>query len=109
MPQTIQDRENILIAGDFNADCSYMNEARFKNSALVKDHRFTFLIDTNVDTTASDNTNCAYDRFVVAGSQLTAAVVPGSARVINLPKALHLTTVEAQAVSDHYPIEVKIH
>ncbi|XP_025099168.1 deoxyribonuclease-1-like [Pomacea canaliculata] len=58
---------NVLIAGDFNADCTYMTEAQFKNSALVTDHRFTFLIDMNVDTTASVNTNCAYDRFVVAG------------------------------------------
>ncbi|XP_025098519.1 deoxyribonuclease gamma-like [Pomacea canaliculata] len=101
--------QNVLFAGDFKADCTHMTEAQFKNSSLVTDHRFTFLIDMNVDTTASDNTNCAYDRFVVAGRELTAAVVQGSARVINLSKALHLTTDEAEAVSDHYPIEMKIH
>lgn len=44
-------------------------------------------------------------RFVVAGSELTAAVVQGSARVINLPKALHLTNDEVRLSVSLYMCE----
>ncbi|ESO84987.1 hypothetical protein LOTGIDRAFT_168246 [Lottia gigantea] len=100
--------KNVLIAGDFNADCSYLSATKETASPLHADSRFTWLISTAVDSTASHHTNCAYDRFVVVGSEFKAAIDPKSAKVYNYETGLHLTFDEAWAVSDHYPIELII-
>ena len=55
--------ENGIILGDFNADCSYLSQRRYNMLQLVTDSRFTWLLDTDVDTTTK-NSNCAYDRCV---------------------------------------------
>ena len=47
--------------GDFNADCSYLSQRRYNTLLLVTDSRFTWLLDTNIDSTTG-NSNCAYDR-----------------------------------------------
>ena len=56
--------ENGIILGDFNADCSYLSKKRYNMLELVTDSRFTWLLDTNVDTTTK-NSDCAYDRWDV--------------------------------------------
>ncbi|XP_046569498.1 deoxyribonuclease-1-like [Haliotis rubra] len=99
---------NVMFDGDFNADCSYLSATALLHNPLYKDHRFQWLLSSAVDTTASHHTNCAYDRFVVAGSAFQAAVVPGSATVYNFETALRLTFTQAWDVSDHYPIEMKL-
>jgi len=53
--------QNALIGGDYNADCSYLSAAEWQNLDMVVDPQFTWLIDSNADTTVS-NTDCAYDR-----------------------------------------------
>ena len=55
--------ENGIILGDFNADCSYLSQKRYNMLELVTDSRFTWLLDTDADTTTK-NSNCAYDRCV---------------------------------------------
>ncbi|XP_046363881.1 deoxyribonuclease-1-like [Haliotis rufescens] len=100
--------KNVMFDGDFNADCSYLSTSALLQSPLYQDHRFQWLLSSSVDTTASHHTNCAYDRFVVAGAEFQAAVVPGSATVYNFETALHLTFTQAYSVSDHYPIEMKL-
>ena len=52
---------NGLILGDMNADCSYLSQTRYNQLDLVLDTRFTWLIDSSVDTTTKAS-NCAYDR-----------------------------------------------
>ncbi len=52
---------NALILGDLNADCSYLSRTRYDNLRLVTDQRFTWLINSTIDTTVS-STDCAYDR-----------------------------------------------
>ena len=58
--------ENGIILGDFNADCSYLSQKRYNKLELVTDSRFTWLLDTDADTTTK-NSNCAYDRCVCFG------------------------------------------
>jgi len=53
---------NIMLLGDFNADCSYASGTARANFALRLDERFDWLIDDDVDTTVS-STDCAYDRY----------------------------------------------
>ncbi|XP_050405109.1 deoxyribonuclease-1 [Patella vulgata] len=101
------DLEDIIIAGDFNADGDYVRKGDWEKITLRSDRRFSWLINDDVDTTVG-STDCAYDRFVVAGKQLTKAVVPGSAKTFAFDAAYNLTRDEAEDISDHYPIELKI-
>ncbi|XP_073070711.1 deoxyribonuclease-1 isoform X9 [Manis javanica] len=47
-------------------------------------------------------------RIVVAGTLLQRAVVPGSAAPFDFQAAFGLSNETAQAVSDHYPVEVRL-
>ena len=53
--------ENGIMLGDFNADCSYLSQKRYNTLLLVTDSRFTWLLDTSIDSTTG-NSDCAYDR-----------------------------------------------
>ena len=53
--------QDILIAGDFNADEGYVNEDDWSKITLRTDRRFKWLIDDQTDTTVG-NTDRAYDR-----------------------------------------------
>ena len=99
--------EDILIAGDFNADEGYVDQEDWAKIALRNDRRFRWLIEDETDTTVG-NTDRAYDRFVVAGKGLVAAVVPGSTGVYQFDKDLGLTQEQAEDVSDHFPIEMEL-
>ena len=52
---------NGVLLGDFNADCQYLSNRRYTQLSLVNDDRFTWLLEE--DTTTSDSTTCAYDRY----------------------------------------------
>ena len=52
---------NGVILGDFNADCNYVSQTQFEMLELVTDQRFTWLIDSSIDTTVA-TTPCTYDR-----------------------------------------------
>ena len=53
---------NILILGDLNADCAYVPKKAWPGIPIRQDSQFWWLIADDVDTTVSNNTNCAYDR-----------------------------------------------
>ena len=52
---------NGILLGDFNADCQYLSNARYRQLRLVTDSRFTWLLDND---TTTGNTVCAYDRLI---------------------------------------------
>ncbi|XP_078577209.1 deoxyribonuclease-1-like [Branchiostoma floridae x Branchiostoma japonicum] len=97
--------EDILIFGDLNADCSYVGSSDWPGIRIWTDNRFQWLIGNEADTTVK-STHCAYDRLVVAGSQLQASV--RSYGVFDYKSAYRLTQTEAEAVSDHWPVEMDI-
>ncbi|XP_071103869.1 deoxyribonuclease-1-like [Haliotis cracherodii] len=99
--------ENIIIAGDFNADGDFVSGSDWERISLRSDRRFTWLIKDNADTTVS-STDCSYDRFVVTGHQLKTNIVPGSCKVFRFDTEFSLSQEEAEDVSDHYPIELSI-
>ncbi|XP_064610114.1 deoxyribonuclease-1-like [Liolophura sinensis] len=99
--------KDVLLAGDMNAGCHYMSESEVMASPL-HGSRFTWLIPSSVDTTVSTHTDCAYDRFVVAGDKMRGSIIHGSAKRYNYQQALGLSFDQAWAVSDHFPIEVEI-
>ncbi|XP_005244153.2 deoxyribonuclease-1-like [Falco peregrinus] len=97
---------NILLLGDFNADCSYVTSAEWPSIRLRSLDACEWLIPDSADTTVADTTDCAYDRIVACGTALRQDIEPGSATVNNFQKTFHLQRKDALAVSDHFPVEV---
>ncbi|KAI4559402.1 hypothetical protein MJG53_017928 [Ovis ammon polii x Ovis aries] len=101
------DLNDVMLMGDFNADCSYVTSSQWSSIRLRTSSTFQWLIPDSADTTAT-STNCAYDRIVVAGSLLQSSVVPGSAVPFDFQAAYGLSNEMALAISDHYPVEVTL-
>ncbi|XP_056384276.1 deoxyribonuclease-1-like [Hyla sarda] len=99
--------QNIILLGDFNADGSYVSGRKMKTIRLRTDKCFHWLIADDKDTTATNTTDCSYDRIVVH-DDLMEHIVPNSAKPFNFQQEYKLTDEETLAVSDHYPVEVEL-
>ncbi|KAG7237295.1 hypothetical protein INR49_032535, partial [Caranx melampygus] len=97
---------DIVLLGDFNTGCSYVSGSDWEKIRLFTDKSFHWLITDEADTTVS-HTNCPYDRIVVT-SDMMKGVVQKSAAVYDYMKDLSLSHDLALAVSDHFPVEVKM-
>ncbi|MEQ2273302.1 hypothetical protein XENORESO_002333, partial [Xenotaenia resolanae] len=53
--------ENVMLLGDFNADCGYLAKKNRKNVRLITDSSLYWLIPENSDTTVRLTTSCSYD------------------------------------------------
>ncbi|KAJ7317401.1 hypothetical protein JRQ81_003563 [Phrynocephalus forsythii] len=100
--------ENVMVLGDLNAAGAYIPASAWAGIRLRNHLAFHWLIGDAVDTTVSRRTCCAYDRIIVHGEELLAAVVPRSAKAFNFTEELGLTEEEALEISDHYPVEVNL-
>lgn len=98
--------QDVMLLGDFNADCGYLPKKYRKNVRLITDNKLYWLIPDKTDTTVRQSTSCAYDRIVVHGERFARAVVPFSAKPFNFQVEYRLTEDQALDVSDHYPVEV---
>ncbi|XP_007577028.1 deoxyribonuclease gamma-like [Poecilia formosa] len=98
--------ENVMLLGDFNADCGYLAKKNRDKVRLITDRNLHWLIGENTDTTVKHSTSCSYDRIVVHGEKFNRAVVPSSAQPFNFQQEYELTEEKALNVSDHYPVEV---
>ncbi|XP_070695708.1 deoxyribonuclease-1-like 1 [Pempheris klunzingeri] len=98
--------EDVMLLGDFNADCGYLAKKNRKNVRLITEKRLYWLIPDKTDTTVRPTTSCTYDRIVVHGESFARAIVPLSAKPFNFQIAYRLTDDQALEVSDHYPVEV---
>ncbi|XP_039865340.1 deoxyribonuclease-1-like isoform X2 [Simochromis diagramma] len=99
--------DNIMILGDFNADGRYLSKKK-KEKIRICSPSYDWLIDDDVDTTASNNNDNTYDRIVVYGETMSNAIVPNSAKSFNFQQEFKLTDEEALSISDHYPVEVEL-
>lgn len=97
--------KDVLIMGDFNAGCDYIKD--WKNVKLATDNRFYWLIDNTVDTTTKQ-TECPYDRVVVAGDKLLASLLPLSPGAFRYDTYYKLSEELAEDISDHYPVQFQI-
>uniref|UniRef100_A0A667XTS5 Deoxyribonuclease n=1 Tax=Myripristis murdjan TaxID=586833 RepID=A0A667XTS5_9TELE len=100
--------DNIMILGDFNADGAYVSDEQMKKIRIRSDKNFHWLIGDDVDTTANTGNEHTYDRIVVYGQDMLAAIVPNSAKPFNFHEEFALTEEMALRVSDHYPVEVEL-
>ncbi|XP_074553359.1 deoxyribonuclease-1 [Halichoeres trimaculatus] len=97
---------DIVLLGDFNTGCSYVSGSDWEQIRLFTDKSFHWLITDEADTTVS-HTDCPYDRIVVTADMMK-GVVHGSAQVYDFMVDLNLSLSMALAVSDHFPVEVKL-
>ncbi|XP_013925582.1 PREDICTED: deoxyribonuclease-1-like [Thamnophis sirtalis] len=108
--QDVKDRwgtTDVLLLGDFNAGCNYVRAEDWPSIRLRSSKDFQWLIPDTADTTVT-NTICAYDRIVAVGSKLRESILPATAQVDNFQKTLKLSSKDALAVSDHFPVEVTL-
>ncbi|XP_068609349.1 deoxyribonuclease gamma-like [Brachionichthys hirsutus] len=101
--------ENVMILGDFKADGVYVSHNELKEIRIRRDKNFHWLIADEVDTTTKTSNDHTYDRIVVYGEEMLAAIVPNSAKSFNFQKEFAMTEEMALKVSDHYPVEVELH
>uniref|UniRef100_UPI0037E7943D deoxyribonuclease-1 n=1 Tax=Semicossyphus pulcher TaxID=241346 RepID=UPI0037E7943D len=97
---------DIVLLGDFNTGCNYVSGSDWQQIRLFTDKSFHWLITDEADTTVT-HTNCPYDRIVVT-SDMMKGVVHGSAQVYDFMMDMDLSHSLALAVSDHFPVEVKL-
>ncbi|XP_017294570.1 deoxyribonuclease-1 [Kryptolebias marmoratus] len=105
----VHDRWNtndVVLLGDFNTGCTYVTGSEWEQIRLFTDKSFRWLIPNDADTTVS-HTDCPYDRIVVTADMMK-GVVHGSAEVYDFMADLNLSHSLALAVSDHFPVEVKL-
>ena len=55
---------DIIILGDFNADCGYASTYEL-NQLDIRSPEYLWVVPDSADTTFSENTHCAYDRIVL--------------------------------------------
>ncbi|XP_052598368.1 deoxyribonuclease-1-like 1 isoform X2 [Peromyscus californicus insignis] len=98
--------EDVILLGDFNADCASLTKKRLNSLLLRTEAAFRWVIPDGEDTTVRTSTNCTYDRIVMHGQgcqTLLRAAAP-----FNFPRSFQLTEEEALSISDHYPVEVEL-
>ncbi|XP_029974867.1 deoxyribonuclease-1-like 1 isoform X2 [Salarias fasciatus] len=98
--------KNVMFLGDFHAACAYVTRTTRKSIRLYKNSNFSWLIGDKVDTTVSEDTNCAYDRIVVHGEPFLKTIQPFSAGVFDVGKEFKLTKNKVLELSDHHPLKV---
>lgn len=54
--------QNVMLLGDFNADCGYLAKKNRKYVRLITDTELVWLIEDKTDTTVRSTTSCTYDR-----------------------------------------------
>ena len=111
----------VLVMGDLNADCSYVTKTEWRcirentcdktRMRLWDPDKFVWLLNDTVDTTTS-NSDCAYDRFVYAppapcDDAMCSKRISGVG-VYDFQTAFALSQEDAKAVSDHFPIELRL-
>jgi endonuclease/exonuclease/phosphatase family metal-dependent hydrolase len=105
-----KEKSSIVMLGDFNADCSYLNNAKKKEIKNNYFNEFQWLIDDNIETNLLQS--CSYDRIIVSTGENHWKKINWKSKtngIFAFDKQFHLTKQIAEQVSDHYPIEVDIY
>lgn len=98
--------EDVILLGDFNADCASLTKKRLNSLLLRTEEGFHWVIPDGEDTTVRASTNCTYDRIVIHGQGCQNLLQAAAA--FNFPRNFQLTEEEALSISDHYPVEVEL-
>ena len=90
---------DIILLGDFNADCSYFDEDDM--ACPLRDESYIWMISNDIDTNVAES-SCTYDRIVITDDlDSKFKITPGIFRFDNV---FDLTDADPKDVSDHYPV-----
>ena len=91
---------DVIVLGDFNADCSYFRES---DPHPFRTATYHWIIGDAVKTAVK--TDCTYDRIVLRDGTFGSEYVPNSAQVFRFDDAFGLSDrAFVEDVSDHYPV-----
>ncbi len=110
MINEFKEKSSLILLGDFNADCSYLNNAKKKDIRKNYFDEFQWLIDDRTETNLLQS--CSYDRIIVSTGLNQWKKINWKANTngtFAFDKKFHLTKQSALQISDHYPIEVEIY
>ena len=96
-------QEDVIVLGDFNADCSYFNESTDTSPARGPDYNWA--IGDELDTNVASS-ECTYDRIIFSHT-VTDEDYTGNHGVFRFDAVLGLDASTTQDVSDHYPVWVE--
>jgi deoxyribonuclease-1-like protein len=100
---------SIILLGDFNADCSYLNNAKKKEIRQTYFNEFQWLIDDKTETNLLQS--CSYDRILVSSGGNQWKKINWKFKTngtFPFDKKFKLTKQSALQISDHYPVEVDL-
>ncbi|KAI5236163.1 deoxyribonuclease-1-like 1 [Manis pentadactyla] len=98
--------KDVILLGDFNADCVSLTKKRLDKLALRTQAGFLWAIPDGEDTTVRASTHCTYDRIVLHGERCQSLLLASA--TFDFPRRFQLTEEEALNISDHYPVEVEL-
>lgn len=92
LTQQLRPLQDIILLGDFNADCGSLAKKRLGELVLRTQADFYWAIADGEDTTVRASTHCAYDRIVLHGERCRRLLQAASA--FNFPRSFRLTEEE---------------
>lgn len=96
------DEGDVILLGDFNADCDYFDED--ENNHPLRAAHFHWIIPDDADTTTK-STDCAYDRIILLDGTHGQEYHADSGTVFRFDLEYSLTDQDfVEDVSDHYPV-----
>jgi endonuclease/exonuclease/phosphatase family metal-dependent hydrolase len=99
--QADTNEHDVILLGDFNADCSYFDEDDMTHP--LRATGFQWLIGNEMETAVTSG--CTYDRIVVFDDTFSKEFVAGTASVVSYDDDLGITDLDfVKKVSDHYPV-----
>ena len=109
----LQDNEELVVFGDFNADCRYLNQSEREQDRLLNHQELHSYISDDVDTTTSA-TECAYDRLLSTFDPIDESASLGEdgiseAGIFAYDELFGYDLELTQEISDHYPVWAEIH
>lgn len=93
-PDCCPPAQDMILLGDFNADCASLNKKRLAELALRTEAGFRWVIADGEDTTVRASTHCAYDRIVLHGERCQSLL--SSAAAFNFPRSFRLNEEEVK-------------
>lgn len=94
---------NGMALGDFNSDCTYLSDDQNRELWYYGNAYYRYLFPKDGDSTVG-STNCQYDQILIS-YDLTDNLYPNSESVFDFKTWLGISQSEAEAISDHFPVE----
>lgn len=87
--------QDVILLGDFNADCVSLTKKRLDKLALRTQAGFLWAVPDGEDTTVRASTHCTYDRIVLHGERCQSLLLASA--TFDFPRRFQLTEEEVNS------------